>query len=77
MEFKAGCDFRKAALRNDAPWMNASDVICLPSLYEGCPNVLVEANACGKPIVATDVGGIPELVNNNSRILVPPGDIKA
>jgi teichuronic acid biosynthesis glycosyltransferase TuaC len=55
-------------------WMNAADVICLPSLFEGCPNVLVEANACGKPIVATNVGGIPELVSNNSGILVPPGD---
>ena len=58
-------------------WMNASDVLCLPSLREGVPNVIIESQACGLPVVATDVGGIPEIVNKKNGILVPPRDVKA
>ena len=43
-------------------WYCAADVFCLASLREGCPNVVLEALACGRPVVATRVGGIPELV---------------
>jgi glycosyltransferase involved in cell wall biosynthesis len=42
--------------------MNAGDVFCLPSHKEGLPNVLLESLACGTPVVATSVGGIPEVV---------------
>lgn len=55
-----------------AEWMRAADVFCLPSHSEGSPNVITEALACGSPVVATDVGGIPELVTADSGILVPP-----
>ncbi|NOT83202.1 MAG: glycosyltransferase family 4 protein [Methylococcaceae bacterium] len=58
-----------------ASWMGAADVVVLPSYNEGVPNVLLEAMACGKPIVATHVGGIPEVVPNFAGILVAPGDI--
>ena len=44
-----------------ARWMNACDVFCLPSYSEGQPNVVLEALACEAPVVATNVGGIPEL----------------
>ncbi|MBU1043911.1 MAG: glycosyltransferase family 4 protein [Candidatus Omnitrophica bacterium] len=58
-------------------WMNACDVLCLPSLNEGCPNVILEAMACGSRIVASCVGGIPEMVSSYSRVeLVKPKDVK-
>ena len=47
-----------------AQWMAASDLVCLASDNEGLPNVLVEALACGRPVVATDVGGVSELVSS-------------
>ena len=54
--------------------MRAADVFCLPSYSEGCPNVVVEALACGRPVVATKVGGIPELVRDGCGILIAPRD---
>ncbi|KAF1707362.1 glycosyltransferase [Pseudoxanthomonas sacheonensis] len=60
-----------------ARWMAASDLVTLPSYSEGHPNVLVEALACGRPVVATPVGGIPEVVDADSGILVPARDAGA
>jgi len=57
-----------------AQWMVAADVVTLPSYSEGHPNVLVEALACGRPVVATDVGGIPEVVDAACGLLVRPRD---
>jgi teichuronic acid biosynthesis glycosyltransferase TuaC len=56
-------------------WMAASELVCLPSYNEGCPNVVLEALNCGRPVVATNVGGIPELVKSSDQgILVSPQD---
>jgi glycosyltransferase involved in cell wall biosynthesis len=58
-------------------WMAAADVICLPSYREGCPNVVLEALAAGRPVVASRVGGVPELLNDETGVLVPAGDPEA
>lgn len=60
--------------REVARWMAASDVVTLPSYSEGHPNVLVEALACGRPVVATPVGGIPEVVDADCGLLVAVRD---
>ena len=64
-----GCAFDEVAA-----WMTAADVFTLPSYMEGCPNVVLEALACGRPVVATRVGGIPEIVSEACGSLVPPQD---
>jgi len=54
--------------------MAACDVFCLASHYEGLPIALMEALALGLPVVATDVGGIREIVTDGEEgLLVPPG----
>jgi glycosyltransferase involved in cell wall biosynthesis len=57
-----------------ATWINAADVFTLPSWSEGYPNVVVESLACGRPVVASDVGGLPEIVTPDNGILVPARD---
>ena len=52
----------------------SSSFIVLSSNYETQGGVLLEAFACGIPAVSTNVGGIPEIVNNSNGILVPPHD---
>lgn len=59
-------------------WMAASDVVTLPSYHEGTPNVVLEALTCGRRVVATTVGGIPDLIPNPQLgELIPPKDSDA
>lgn len=56
----------------------ASDVVVLPSLIEAISLAALEAMACGKPVVATSVGGLPEIIkNNHNGVLVEPANSKA
>jgi glycosyltransferase involved in cell wall biosynthesis len=58
-----------------AEWMSAADLFCLASDREGWPNVVHEALACGTPVVATDVGAVPDLIPNaRYGTVVAPGD---
>ncbi len=58
--------------------MAAFDIFCLPSRNEGMGKVLVEAMAMGKPIIASDIGGIKDMVRSGENgLLVPAGDIGA
>jgi glycosyltransferase involved in cell wall biosynthesis len=70
--------FILAGFRDDLdgyiPWF---DVMVLPSYTEGLPNVALEACAAGVPVVATAVGGTPELIEDGENgYLVPPGDAR-
>ncbi len=68
-----------AGERSDIPEiLSLTDIFVLPSLREGLPLTILEAMACGKPVIATNVGGVPEVVNDGvSGILVYQGDPEA
>ena len=63
----------------DVPrWLRSMDIFVLPSRSEGFPNALLEAMACGCAPVASDVGGIPEMVEDGrTGFLFPPQDVAA
>jgi glycosyltransferase involved in cell wall biosynthesis len=71
--------FRFLGFRADAvDLLAASDVFCLPSHHEGLPVAIMEATTLGLPVVATAVGGIPEVLKNGvSALLVPAHDPNA
>ena len=61
---------------NVYPYLNKADVFCLPSEYEGVPMTLIEAMGTGLPIVASNVGGIPDMLENEKNaLLIEPNDI--
>lgn len=67
-------DIRMLGYINDMKEIYAAlDTVVISSLREGLPNVLLEAMVCGKPVIATNVGGIPEVIRNNTEgILILP-----
>ncbi|HET7015869.1 MAG TPA: glycosyltransferase family 4 protein [Streptosporangiaceae bacterium] len=75
---KLGVDVRFLGSRSDVTALfAAADVFVLPSRWEGQPLILQEALRAGRPIVATDVGGVRDLTGDEAVLLVPPGDPEA
>lgn len=74
-----GEDLTLTGHRLDIPEMiNLMDIFVLSSVSEATPMVILEAMACAKPVVATQVGGVPEVVTDGETgILVPPRDPEA
>jgi glycosyltransferase involved in cell wall biosynthesis len=60
-----------------AAMMGTADIFVLPSLWETQGCALIEAMTCGCPSVATDVGGVPEVLNSGAGVLVAPGSSDA
>ena len=79
MRIEPVCQFPRpyTTLESKRDFMNSLDVFVLPSYAEGTPNSIIEAMAHGLPIIATAVGGIPDVVTPEVGILVPPGDAEA
>jgi len=64
--------------RNPIKYVQAGDAMVLTSLGEGCPNVVLEAFACGKPAIATRVGGVPDLIQEGEKengVIINPADV--
>ena len=76
---RVGVDVILTGFRTDAPRIaGAFDVFVMPSLYEGLGRALTEALACGCPVVASAVNGVPDLVRpGETGLLAEPGDPEA
>ena len=74
----SGAAIRFLGQRGDVPaLLAAADVVVLPSAWEGQPLIVQEALRAGRPLVASRVGGIPDLTGKDAALLVPPGDARA
>lgn len=63
---------------NGVEYIRASDIFVLPSFYEGLPNVIIEALLVGTPVIATNVSGVPEIIEDDvTGLLVKPRDKKS
>jgi glycosyltransferase involved in cell wall biosynthesis len=60
-----------------ADYYQVLDLLVLPSLSEGLPNTVLEAMSFGVPVLATAVGGVPEIIQNGNGMMVPPNDPEA
>lgn len=70
------CDFLGAYtdVEGKRDFMQSIDVFVLPSLSEGTPNGIVEAMACGLPVIASAIGGVTDMITPETGLLVPAGE---
>lgn len=77
----AGGDFQHVGVyegpEGRTEFLRKVDVLVLPSHTEGTPNVVVEAMSRGVPVIASDVGGLPDMLGHDAGLLVPAGDARA
>jgi glycosyltransferase involved in cell wall biosynthesis len=60
------------------PYIYACDAVAVPSVHpESFPTIALEALAAGRPVLASDIGGLAEIVSPGSGWLLPPGDTQA
>jgi glycosyltransferase involved in cell wall biosynthesis len=72
---ESGAAVRFLGQRDDIPaLLGATDVVVVPSRWEGQPLIVQEALRAGRPLVASRTGGIPDLTGEDAALLVPPGD---
>jgi len=58
------------------PYLSLADIVVIPSIIESSSLFMLEAMACGKPVIATRTGGIPEIMNNGNGILIGPANAR-
>ena len=69
---------RFAGMQSDVhPYLRKADLFVLPSIYEGNPMTIIEAMGTGLPIVATEVGGIPDMLEHGKTALLVPCQVEA
>ena len=73
------CEFTGAYDSRDgcSAFLSTLDIFVLPSFAEGTPNSVIEAMACGLPMIASDVGGVRDIVTPDVGLLVPAGNVSA
>jgi glycosyltransferase involved in cell wall biosynthesis len=60
------------------PWLAAADIVAVPSVFpDPYPTIALEGVAAGRPVLASDIGGLPEIVAPGRGVLLPPGDVGA
>ena len=70
--------FKGAVPHNDVPiYLNAADIFVLPTLKEGCCNSIIEALACGMPVISSDLPFNYDVLNENNSLLVDPNNVDA